>query len=542
MSADGLRFVCMSDLHLGAQNSVLSAIEDDGMTVDKGRTSDVMSRLFAGLRHLAETLAPGEVRPTLVLNGDILEFALATDDTALTVFEQFMDLAFPADEPPIFDDRVLYLPGNHDHHLWETAHERQYARYVRDLAGADPLQSPWHVTPMLNPDASVEAEVLTAIIRRRPHREQVSVAVVYPNLGFVDPASNQAVVFHHGHFTEPLYRLMSTLQHDLFPKQEPGPHIWDWESDNFAWIDFFWSALGRSGVVGADVGALYTMLQSREALDWLAGNLSTAVTDQYGPAWAKSVTGPMLRRALTFAIDRAAPLERAHTTEPLSRRTTIGLDEYLAGPLLRQLVLEECRRDDPGPLVPRSSRPPSSRARSGRPPGRRSASGRDGTPRRTVRSSIGPSRATAPCTFVFGHTHKPFEGVRHVNGWTLPVRVLNTGGWVVDTVEPVPVQGAAIVLVAQDGTAVSLRLYTEQDTGPPSAVSVAEPELMPAACPEPGAPRGRASPEPTPWCQRVRDAVASDEAGWAAFSDAVAAAVAQRHGAVTRIIDHAMEN
>ena len=66
-----------------------------------------------------------------MLNGDILEFALATDDTALSVFEQFIDLAFPVDGEPIFDDRVLYLPGNHDHHLWETARERQYAHHIK---------------------------------------------------------------------------------------------------------------------------------------------------------------------------------------------------------------------------------------------------------------------------------------------------------------------------------------------------------------------------------------------------------------------------
>src|SRR4051812_34341263 len=102
VGADGLRYVCMSDLHLGAQNSVLSAIAADGMTVDRTRTSDVLTLLFAGLRQLVDRLRTEGTRPTLVLNGDILEFALATDDTALSVFEQFIDLAFPVDGEPIF--------------------------------------------------------------------------------------------------------------------------------------------------------------------------------------------------------------------------------------------------------------------------------------------------------------------------------------------------------------------------------------------------------------------------------------------------------
>src|SRR6185295_96389 len=133
------------------------------------------------------------------LNGDILEFALATDQMALRGFEQFIDLAFPVDGEPLFDEKVLYLPGNHDHHLWEVARERQYALHVAQQAPDEPLDEPWHTTPMLNPDATVEVEVLTNIVRRRAGRDHVSIAVVYPNLGFVQADTNQAVIFHHGH-------------------------------------------------------------------------------------------------------------------------------------------------------------------------------------------------------------------------------------------------------------------------------------------------------------------------------------------------------
>jgi len=499
VGAEGLRYVCMSDLHLGAQNSVLSAIGADGMTVDKVATSEVMTRLFAGLRELIGRLAPDDARPTLVLNGDILEFALATDDTALSVFEQFMDQAFPVDGERLFDDRVLYLPGNHDHHLWETARERQYAHHIKHTLGEGPLDEPWHTTKMLDPDASIEAEVLTAVVRRRARRDTVSIAVIYPNLGFVDPDSNQAVIFHHGHFTEPLYRLMSTLQHDLFPAQQPGPDIWDWESDNFAWIDFFWSALGRSGVVGADVGALYTMLQSPKALDWLAGNLSTSIAARRGPRWFRSITRFVVCRMLMFAIARAAPLERAHVTAPLSDRAEKGLEAYLAGPLLRQLQAEDPQRDQPGATP---------------------AGGRE-------------------CTFVFGHTHKPFQRIfPDIAGWTYPIRVLNTGGWVVDTIDPVEVQGSAVVLVADDGAAVSLRLFTEPaGSGPTTPVTVAEPVVEPGT----GAPIPE-TPMLGAWRRQVEAAVEADRSSWDAFTVAVTAAVAQRHEALPKIIDHAMKS
>ncbi len=497
MGTAGLKFVCMSDMHLGAQNSVLSAIEADGMTVDRSTTSDVMKRLFAGLRELIGRLAPDGARPTLVLNGDILEFALTTDQIALTVFEQFIDLAFPVDGERLFDDRVLYLPGNHDHHLWETARERQYAHHVARMPPYEPLDEPWHTTPMLDPDASIEVEVLTKIVRRRDHRENVSIAVVYPNLGFVDVDSNQAVIFHHGHFTEPLYRLMSTLQQDLFPEQTPGAEIWNWEQDNFAWIDFFWSALGRSGEVGTDVGALYQMLQSPKALDWVAGNLSQAVSERYGPRWTRPLIRPALRGLLKFAVRRAAPLERAHITQPLSDRTRLGLEQYLSGPLLRQLAKEDPQHDVPGATP---------------------AGGRE-------------------TTFVFGHTHKPFERIfTDVPGWSYPVRVLNTGGWVVDTIDPVEVQGSAIVLVAENGAAVSLRLFTEPGDGrSPAPVSVAAPASAPGSTdPIPETPMLGA------WHQQVAAAVDADRPRWDEFTVAVTAAVAQRHEALPKIIDRAM--
>ncbi len=111
---------------------------------------------------------------------------------------------------------------------------------------------------------------------------------------------------------------------------------------------------------------------------------------------------------------------------------------------------------------------------------------------------------------MFGHTHKPFERIfPDVAGWTNPIRVLNTGGWVVDTIEPVEVQGAAVVLVADNGAAVSLRLFTEPaGGGPATPVTVAEPVVEPGtgvAIPETPmlgslAPqgRGRGRGRPTP--------------------------------------------
>src|SRR5262249_53887133 len=65
-------------------------------------------------------------KPTLVLNGDILELALARDDVALGVFTQFLELAFERHD--LFDPVIVYLPGNHDHKLWSSRHDPKVSR------------------------------------------------------------------------------------------------------------------------------------------------------------------------------------------------------------------------------------------------------------------------------------------------------------------------------------------------------------------------------------------------------------------------------
>ena len=64
-------------------------------------------------------------------------------------------------------------------------------------------------------------------------------------------------------------------------------------------------------------------------------------------------------------------------------------------------------------------------------------------------------------TFVYGHTHKPFTDRWAVPGFPAPVRIFNTGGWVVDTTEPAPVQAGVAVLVNDELDAVSLQFYRQ---------------------------------------------------------------------------------
>lgn len=467
-----IQYVCISDTHFGAENSILTNLHPGSGVTDPSNPSPVLSSLIDCLRVLIRT-NDSAAKPQLILNGDILELALAQDNVAAMVFDRFVDLAFsPGHE--LFDTTILYIPGNHDHHLWETAREHQYAEWVRNRPADTTLETPWHVTTLLhNPNNPFPtAGLLTALVQRRVG-QQLRVQLAYPNLGLAS-GNERLVLFHHGHFTEPLYTLMSAAKKSLFPSQPPIQEIWDWEEDNFAWIDFFWSCLGRSGEVGDDVGLVYDMLQEPRALAALSKNLAAAGTTRLPP---------LVRHALHFATSevvkhiarRVKKRERTHPKLVLSPSGELGLDGYLSLPLRTQ-ALREC-----------------------------------------------PDLRDREVSFVFGHTHKPFEQRRTVPSYEHPVDVYNTGGWVVDTITPAPLQGAALVLIDDQCNTASIRLYNQSAGLESSRASLAEP-------------LGTAN--------ELHEALSSSldfrSDPWTTFSSAASEAVALRHQLLPKFIERGL--
>jgi hypothetical protein len=108
-------------------------------------------------------------------------------------------------------------------------------------------------------------------------------------------------------------------------------------------------------------------------------------------------------------------------------------------------------------------------------------------------------------TFVYGHTHKPFTDRWSVPGFPSPVRIVNTGGWVVDTADPAPVQGGVAVLVSEDLQAASLQFYRQGKAPAPAQF------LPPPAGEQPSAWHcelaSRLDPTAEPWATLSRDAI-----------------------------------
>jgi hypothetical protein len=446
-------------MHLGASNSLLTNLTPDGAYVDPTKPSPVLEQLVNCLREIISKNEKPE-KPTLVLNGDILELALATDNLAAMAFERFAELILPQQGEPLFNNRIFYIPGNHDHHLWETAREAQYVRYISGRKPGAPLQVPWHATSMFRRVSSVGSPFLEELIRPHAPSQALSVDTIYPNWGLLDGTGQRCVVFSHGHFTESMYLLMSTLRSMIFPNRQMPRASWDYEAENFAWIDFFWSTLGRSGDVGTDLELIYDKLQSKKQVAMLTSNLASSAVKTWGkkylPLWLQRWVAKWV---LDKTLGKAAAQERLKTDDPLSKDGWEGLETYMQGPLREQILKE----------------------------------------RTNNRPSV--------VSFIYGHTHKPFQEDRPFYK-DYRTSIYNSGGWVVDTLTVWPVHGGAVILVDEDHNVVSLRMYNEAKDPGEYAVRV-------EAAPQSG---GAANP----LLQRVQSLVDPSRNPWRMFSDTVA--------------------
>jgi hypothetical protein len=70
-----IRYVCLSDTHFGEEDSLLTNLKTASTDTEPSQPSPVMEQLVACLRYLISKNAEKR-KPTLILNGDILELAL----------------------------------------------------------------------------------------------------------------------------------------------------------------------------------------------------------------------------------------------------------------------------------------------------------------------------------------------------------------------------------------------------------------------------------------------------------------------------------
>ena len=417
--------IVLSDLHAGADESLLSVLGADGRVDPKaisGTTAAFADAMAATLTELS-----GSDAHDLVILGDALDLSLAPPDVASGVFQGFM-ARLPTQ---MRSGRMSFVPGNHDHALWTA---QRFAKGPGSPAEA----GHWaHVTPAFADRATLTGcTTLNALMPPggRP------VVTYYPNQGLgpvTEGGAERTVVLHHGHFIESAYRLMTRLLGVLSDQAAPPMTAEMLETVNATWIDFAFSTFGDTGPLGRQVALAEERLVTGGGAHVVQDRLATAVARMLQsslplPREARvSQTLMELSRGLVDSfVGSYSNMERFSYTAFLSHASKQGLCAYIDHVVAHQM------REELG------------------------AQGRD-----------------TQLTFIFGHTHKPFADQIVTESFTRPVSVYNTGGWVLDTALLSTVEGAALAFVDERMNTALLTLYGLDGDGAlqKAAVSSADP-------------------------------------------------------------------
>lgn len=448
-----VRYVILSDLHLGADTSLLTTLESLEGPIRPRDVSAVLSKLCDCLHNL---LSDADRSVQLVLNGDILDLAFSDISVATMVFQGFIaQLMTPRNGRTPFDPRILFVAGNHDHHLWETA--RQY-RFVDTLACQAPngmLKTMTHTTLPLE-EEGIRAVDLESAIRRQPELAHITVNAIYPNLMLF--SGSRALFVTHGHFSEAAYSFMSSFAKLLSPDLPYPTNVEDLEADNFAWIDFVWSMLGRSGAIGRELERIYELENAPKEFEHFIGSAITRYLHAK-KGQISNATGGQIQSEIE-ALMRCR-LER-FTPETLLGDDGVGLRDYLEGPVCAQMQ----------------------------------GAGID-------------VNGLTQASVVFGHTHKPMEMDFACKAFgSESVHLYNSGGWVVDSPEPESLYGGAAILADDDLHVVSLRFFNQPGPDAKADPGVRLAALRPESNPLYKVLSGKLDFQSAPWTeftQTIRD-------------------------------------
>jgi hypothetical protein len=489
-----LQYVCLSDLHFGEDDSLLTDLPTASVETGFANWTRVLEQLIACLKFVVQECGPsaqerkaGAPKPILILNGDTIEFAMCPVNKALMAFQPFLKAIIDAD---IFE-RIVVIPGNHDHHLWVLARETQFARYLNALKPGPRIDEPWYTTNLFVEHDPLPSELLGRLAKRNGCAKDAFVQIAYPNFGVLAEGGKKCAIFTHGHYIESAYHLMTRLKIRLFPGRPKPTIIWDVEAENGAWVEFFWSSFGSGKQVADSAEDFYEKCKDLHETIRMFANL---LHEKSGADWLSDVKYAALDTVLAALI---APLvaykwfsERwSDLRTVLGSPAEKGLREYVTAPLKNQILGEKHERPELG------------------------------------------IRGFPDLTFAFGHTHKPFtKDKSYDTEFSGPVHVYNTGGWVVDTMSPDPYRGAAMLLLDENLDAAAIRLYNETLDERKYKIHVEKTPCRTA--------------KPSVFVQRVFDAVhargaeaAQAPAPWDDFADAVVEGLRERRKVLTRRIN-----
>lgn len=386
----------LSDMHLGDPTSRL-----------QHAAGVAQAPAYEALKRVLRAETGGGPVDLLVLNGDIIDFAIGSFAASCAVARGFFD-ALAADG---LARRILYVPGNHDKHVWDAV---EWQVNVIDRMGRGDLPRPFRRTqpavvdlttggvdlPGVTPGYEEGTLFLQGLFS--PSATSVPILVAYPNVYLVSPDRTVTVV-SHGHLMALAWVLLSELLRGM-PELNPHPGLPELEEYNYPVTAAICTAVGQAGAVTDLIAEVQHEVKAGR-LDLLYGLLErvlhTAVQDGAGAVAALPAT--LLKIAGPGALRGALPILRGarHDVAFWHRELTVRLF---------------ARFDDAT---------------------------------RAEATSLG---LADPVRYLFGHTHAAIPAEHHeslVLG-DRRVKLFNTGGWI-DTPGEGPCVAAVFFVDAQGG-------------------------------------------------------------------------------------------
>lgn len=404
-----LLFVSLSDLHLGEEDSLLTNLSLGEPVPEPRAPGPCMLALVNYLHAVKRWVNKEKSIPFLILNGDIIELAITSYPLAVAYFRLFLtEIA----KRKLFD-RLIYIPGNHDHALWSLVRDLHFIHSLSRQPELPKQPEVEHVTQLSIPRKSTILEMLGA---------NLPMEVTAPPLLIANPAfrlqslEGREFLFHHGHLMEDLYkmssllrdRILSDLPMEELKKKFLRTDLREIEVENWPWIDFIWSSFARAGRVGKTLETFYELLSNPEGIETLVQRVTEIIrTDFNIPFVPEFFEDDLIRFVLRKALEQGGigSHERADPTRPaFNDDIKMMVVRFISHYMKKELADEGLR-----PSINRTC-------------------------------------------FLFGHTHKPFMDELHEGEVDFgTVAVINSGGWVVESEEFRPGYGPGIIIGSNSG-------------------------------------------------------------------------------------------
>ncbi len=399
-----LLFVSISDLHLGEELSLLTNLKL-GEPVPEPRAPGPCLTALINLLHTCKSKMNGGKRiPYLILNGDILELAISPYPLTVTYFRLFLAQVASRE---LFDQVVL-ITGNHDHALWSLIRDTHFIEAIDKTNETKRIPALEHTTMLSRAKTSAVMKQLTANL----NETVAPLPVLVANPAYrLNSCQGHDFIFHHGHFMEDLYKVLSMLKDRItsemtwseLKKQPLRDSIEEIEKENWTWIDFIWSGLCRSGRVGETTEDIYKMLKTPEGMHTFKNRIAKILTEEFNiPLSPEFIERIIFRWLLKYALEQAgigSEQRKDPGKTPFNREVRDMLARFVT-----HYIRKELKEEGYWPAENKTS-------------------------------------------FLFGHTHKPFLDEWQDSKFGFgTLTVANSGGWVVDALEDEKYKGAGIIL------------------------------------------------------------------------------------------------